>query len=221
MTKTQQPGFVTRALLLVMTLFSFAAFAYAHDPQYDDKNYTYRSGYTAGFGHGNSDQQARTDFDFRHDNQYQTNSRDVYNNDSRQNLNFRLGYVEGYADGYFRRNARFDFNQHQRSGNYSGHNNQGYGFPDRNRSAITVFTNTGYGGYSREFGIGQYPSLEGRLDDDIQSVRLNGSIRVVLFEDDKFRGKRVVLDRDSWDLGDFRKKTGSMIIENIRYDQYR
>ena len=218
MTKLQQPELLTRALLLVITLISFAGFAYAHDPQYDAQNYTYRAGYSAGFGHGNADQQARTDFDFRHDGQYQTPSQGGYNNDSRQDLNFRLGYVEGYTDGYFRRNPQFDLNQHQRSMDHA--DNRGHGYPSE-QGAITVFTSTGYGGYSREFGIGQYPSLEGRLDDDIESVRLNGSIRVVLFEDDKFRGKRVVLDRDTWDLGDFRKKTGSMIIEPIRYNQYR
>jgi hypothetical protein len=209
----------TRTLLLVITLISFAAFAYAHDPQYDEQNHSYRSGYTAGFEHGNSDQQDRANFDFRHDRKYQTASRDGYNNDSRHDLNFRLGYVEGYADGYFRRNPMIDFQQQRGSGGHYNHNNQGHGFPDQ--GGITVFTNTGYQGYSREFGIGQYPSIEGRLDDDIQSVRVNGSLRVVLFEDDKFRGKRIVLDRDTWDLGDFRKKAGSMIIERVRYGQFR
>jgi hypothetical protein len=219
MTKRQQPKLATRALLLVITLISFAAFAYAHNPQYDEQNYSYRSGYMAGFEHGNSDQQARTNFNFRHDREYQTASRDGYNNDSRQDLNFRLGYVEGYADGYFRHNPMIDFQQQHGSSGHFNHNNQGYPFPDQR--TVTVFTGTGYQGYSREFGIGQYPTIEGRLDDDIQSIRVNGGFRVVLFEDDKFRGKRIILDRDSWDLGDFRKKTGSMIIERVRYGQFR
>lgn len=218
----RRPKLTTLSLFLMVTLISFASFVYAHDQEYDDQNYSYRAGYTSGFEHGNTDQQARTNFDFRHDRQYQTASRDSHQNVSRQDLNFRLGYVEGYADGYFRRNPVIDFQQQQgSSGQYNHHNNnnRAYGFPDQ--GAITVFTGTGYKGYSREFGIGQYPSIEGRLDDDIQSVRLNGSIRVVLFEDDKFRGKRIVLDRDTWDLGDFRKKTGSMIIERARYGQFR
>ena len=220
MTKTHAAKLGTRVLLLVITLISLAAIAYAHDPQYDEQNHSYRSGYTAGFQHGNADQQSRTNFDFRHDSQYQTASRDGYNNNSRQDLNFRLGYVEGYADGYFRRNPMIDFQQqHGSSRPYNYDNNQGYGYPDQ--GGITVFTDTNYQGYSRQFGIGQYPSIEGRLDDDIQSVRVNGSIRVVLFEDDKFRGKRIVLDRDTWDLGDFRKKAGSMIIERISYGQFR
>ena len=220
MTKTHSSKLGTRALLLVITLISFAAFAYAHDLQYDEQNHSYRAGYTAGLQHGNADQQSRANFDFRHDTQYQTGSRGGYNNDSRQDLNFRLGYVEGYADGYFHRNPMVDFQQQHGSNRpYNYDNNQGYGHPDQ--GAITVFTGTNYQGYSRQFGIGQYPSIEGRLDDDIQSVRVNGSIRVVLFEDDKFRGKRIVLDRDSWDLGDFRKKAGSMIIERISYGQFR
>jgi hypothetical protein len=218
--KTTKPSKLgIRVFLMVITLISFTAFAYAHDPQYDEQNHSYRAGYTAGFGHGNTDQQERTNFDFRHDRRYQTASRDGYNNDSRQDLNFRLGYVEGYADGYFRRNPMIDFQQQYGSSGHYNYNNQDYGFADQ--GAITVFTGTGYQGYSRQFGIGQYPSIEGRLDDDIQSVRVNGSVRVVLFEDDKFKGKRIVLDRDTWDLGDFRKKAGSMIIERVRYGQFR
>jgi hypothetical protein len=216
MTKTQGLKLGGRALLLLITLISFATFAYAHDPEYDEQNHSYRSGYMAGFVHGDEDQQKRTNFDFRHDRAFQRPS-DEYKNGSRQDLNFRLGYVEGYTDGYFRQNPMIDFQQQQqhRSGGPYQQNNQGYGFADQD--VVTVFTGKGYEGYSRDFRIGQYPSLEGRLDDDIQSIRLNGSLRVVLFEDDKFRGKRIVLSRDSWDLGDFRKKTGSMIIERVRY----
>ena len=208
----------TKVLLLLIALISIAAFAYAHDAQYDDRNHTFRSGYMAGFEHGYADQQARTDFDFRHARQYQTRSRDGRSNDSRQDLNFRLGYVEGYADGYFRRDRLFDFQQNHGSTGHYQYNNQGH-LPDQ--GTIIVFTDTGYSGYSREFSIGQYPSLEGKLDDDIQSVRLNGSVRVILFEDDKFRGKSIILDRDSRDLREFRDKTGSMIIERARYGYVR
>lgn len=220
--RKQNPKFRTRVLLLMVTLISFAAFVYAHDPQYDEQNYSFRAGYTAGYGHGYADQQARTNFDFRHDREYQTRtddrqyqSGDYHNNVSQQDLNFRLGYVEGYADGYFRRNPLFPFQQQAGS---QGHY-QDYGSP--NQGAITVFTGTGYQGYAREFGIGQYPSLEGRLDDDIQSVRVNGGLRVILFEHDKFRGKSIVIERDAFDLGNFRRKAGSMIIESIRYGQIR
>lgn len=218
--RERNPKLRTTVLLLVVTLISFAAFVYAHDPQYDEQNYSFRAGYTAGYGHGDADQRARTNFDFRHDSQYQNN------NVSRQDLNFRLGYVEGYADGYFRRNPLFAFQQQGRShGQYNdgqhndGQFNQHYGSPQQ--GAITVFTGTGYRGYAREFGIGQYPSMEGRLDDDIQSVRVNGSLRIILFEHDKFRGKSIVIERDTWDLGNFRRKAGSMIIEPIRSGQFR
>ena len=214
--KERNPKLRTRVSLLVVTLISFAAFVYAHDPQYDEQNYSFRAGYTAGYGHGNADQRARTNFDFRHDREYQRGAEDDHNNVSRQDVNFRLGYVEGYADGYFRRNPLFAF--HQQDGSH-GHYDQDYGSSDQ--GAITVFTGTGYQGYSRQFGIGQYPSLEGRLDDDIQSVRVNGSLRVLLFEHDKFKGRSIVIERDTWDLGNFRRKAGSMIIEPIRYGQIR
>ena len=217
------PKFRTIVSLLVVTLISFASFVYAQNPHYDDQNYSFRSGYTAGYGHGYADQQTRTNFDFRRDreNQTRTDDRqykngDYHNNVSQQDVNFRLGYVEGYGDGYFRQNPLFTFQQQAGS---NGHYDQDY--RSTNQSAITVFTGTGYQGYARQFGVGQYPSMEGRLDDDIQSVRVNGSLRVVLFEDDKFRGKSIVIERDTWDLGNFRKKAGSMIIEPVRYGQIR
>ena len=221
--RKQNPKFRTGVLLLVVTLISFASFVYAQNSQYDEQNYSFRSGYTTGYGHGYADQQGRTTFDFRRNREYQTRtddreyrSGDYHNNVSQQDLNFRLGYVEGYADGYFRRNPSFSF--HQQAGS-NGYYNQDYG--STNQSAITVFTGTGYQGYARQFGIGQYPSMEGRLDDDIQSVRVNGSLRVVLFEHDKFGGKSIVIVSDTWDLGNFRKKAGSMIIETVRYGQIR
>ena len=221
----RNPKLRTRVMLLVVTLISFAAFVYAHDPQYDEQNYSFRAGYAAGYEHGNADQRARTNFDFRHDREYQTGTEygeyqsgadDHHNNVSRQDLNFRLGYVEGYADGYFRRNPLFALQQQDGS---QGHYDQNYGSPGQ--GVITVFTSTGYRGYAREFGVGQYPSLEGRLDDDIQSVRVNGSLRVILFEHDRFKGRSIVIERNASDLGEFRRKAGSMIIEPIRYGQLR
>ncbi len=217
------PKFRTRVSLLVVALISFAAFVYAQNQQYDEQNYSFRSGYTTGYGHGYADQQVRTNFDFRRDREYQTRtddrkyqSGDYHNNVSQQDLNFRLGYVEGYGDGYFRRNPLFTFQQQAGSNDYYDQD-----LRSTNQSAITVFTGTGYQGYARQFGIGQYPSMEGRLDDDIQSVRVNGSLRVVLFEDDKFRGKSITILGDTWDLGNFRKKAGSMIVEPVHYGQIR
>jgi hypothetical protein len=201
----------TRVLLLLGILISFATFVYAEDSRYDEQNYSFRAGYTAGYEHGNADQQARANFDFRHDR-----AEDHYNNNLQQDVNFRLGYVEGYADGYFRQNPMFNFGQQNGSHeSYRQGYNQNYGSP--NQGGITVFTGTQYQGYARGFGVGQYPSLEGRLDDDIQSVRLNGNVRVILFEDGNFKGKSIIIERDTWDLGNFNKKAGSMIIEPRRY----
>jgi hypothetical protein len=63
------PGLTKRLLLLVVTLFSFAAFVYALDPRYDEQNDSYRAGYTY-----------------------------HYNNVSQQDLNFRYveGYADGH-----------------------------------------------------------------------------------------------------------------------------
>jgi len=208
--RDRTPKLITM-LLLLGVLLSFASLIYANDARHDEQNYSFRAGYTAGYGHGNADQQSGSNFDFRHDRTYQTESRDSYNNDAQQDLNFRLGYVEGYADGYFRQNPLVDF-QHQ--DHHSGNYDQNY--RSHEQGAITVFTDTRFQGYSRSFGIGQYSSLEGRLDDDIESIRVNEGLRVVLFEDNKFKGKSIIIERDAWDLGNFNGKAGSMIIEPIR-----
>src|SRR4030095_9160607 len=171
MINRQEPflNFRIRVLLMMVILISLTAFAYAHDPQYDEQNYSFRAGYVAGYGHGSGDQQSRTNFDFRHDRAYQTESRDSYNNMTQQDLNFRLGYVEGYADGYFRQNPLIELHQQQHQ--YNGNYDQNYRSPDQR--AVTVFTDTRFQGYARSFAIGQYSSLEGRLDDDIESIRVN------------------------------------------------
>jgi len=216
--RDRNPRFGTILLILLGVLISFASFTYSDNARYDDQNYSFRAGYTAGYGHGYADQQSRTNFDFRHDRTYQTESRDSYNNMSQQDLSFRLGYVEGYADGYFHQNPLVDLHhQDQHNGNQDRHNetyDQDYRSHDQ--GAITVFTGTQFQGYSRSFGIGQYSSLEGRLDDDIESIRVNEGLRVVLFEDNKFKGKSIIIERDAWDLGNFKRKAGSMIIEPIR-----
>ena len=206
------------ALVLAVAFLSFAGFAYAHDPRYDERNHTYRAGQAAGFDQGNADQQEKRDFNFRHDAMYETSSHDRRNDPSRLDVNFRLGYVEGYADGYFKRNHSYDLRQQQRSKHYN-QNDQRYGYPYE--STVTVYTRTEFRGDSKKFGVGRYPNLQGRLDDDIQSVQVNGSVRVILFEDNQFRGKRIILDTDSQDLGNFRKKTGSIVIEPLRYSQFQ
>lgn len=198
-------------LLIVLAVFMFAGYAAADRYSDNYRNDPFDQGYVQGYDHGARDAQAREDFNFRHASEYQNRS------GSFRDCEYRTGYVEGYADGYFRKQPLVDvghgYDDHRdydRGGYHGGGGNSGFG-------GVTVYTEPGYRGYAQTFGVGQYRHLDGRLNDSIESLRLNGNIRIILFDDSDFRGSRVVLDRDAWNLGDFRRKAASMIIEPVGY----
>jgi hypothetical protein len=209
-------------LFMVLAVLFFAGLVAAHDHdqnQYYDNHSgydsSYRDAYTQGYNHGAGDAQAREDFDFRHDEAYQNGSD-----------NFRRAYAEGYADGYYGRRPAIDMGHggsdrdydrggydrdyDRDGGSYRGSGSSGYG-------RVAVFTDRGFRGMAQSFGPGQYRYLYGNLNDNIDSIRIEGNVRVILFDLSDFRGERIVLDRDAWDLGHFRNKAASMIIEPMSY----
>lgn len=204
---------------LALAVFLMAGYVKA-DQYYSHNDYgnygnndSYQQGYVEGYGHGARDSQSRLDFNFRHASAYQNSDSDC---------GFRIGYIEGYADGYFRKQPIVDLRygggfHHDHDGDYD---NDDYGYNSeagRGFGGVTVFTRTGFGGFGQTFGIGQYRHLTGNLNDSIESVRVNGNVRVILFDLSDFRGPRVVLDRDTWDLGGFNRRAASMIIEPVGY----
>ncbi len=214
-------------LFLLLCFVALGGFALA-DSDYDNDNGAYRSGYQAGYRHGGLDSQARVDFNFRHAHDYRSAESEHDNYDTHESCDFRVGYVEGYADGYFHKqpiisgNYGHGDNDNHHDDDYDNDYNDGYnrdghggGGSYPGIGGATVFTSEGFRGYARTVGVGQYPYLSGMLNDSIESIRIDGNVRVILFDEKYFRGPRVVLDRDAWNLGGFRNKAASMIIEPI------
>ena len=210
--------------ILILSILALSAFVYADNdhPYYnysDDHHYSgdFQQGYSEGYNHGLRDRSAGLNFDFRHSDRYSNGDSD-----------FRSGYAEGYSDGFFNRGANYnrsdDRDDYYRSRNYSDrdrdYDRDGRGGYYRS-GAVTVYTHRGFSGSATTFSVGQYPYLNGRFNDSIESIRVSGDVRVILFDDANFRGRRVVLDRNAWDLGGFRRKAASMIIEPIRYGYMR
>jgi hypothetical protein len=203
-------------LFMLLCIIALAGFARADD--YDHDNDAYRSGYQAGYQHGSLDSQARIDFNYRHAHDYRAAETDHDNYDTHESCDFRVGYVEGYADGYFHKQPIVTGNYgHGDYDNDDRYDRDGYGgggsYPGPGLGGVTVYTAEGFRGFGRTFSVGEYPYLTGQLNDSIESIRVDGNVRVILFDEKYFRGPRVVLDRDAWNLGGFRNKAASMIIE--------
>lgn len=211
-----------RTLLFLLSLFAFAGFLFAHDEQ-EHGNFSggdFENGYMRGYQHGSEDLRVGMNFDFRQDNEYQNSGSEHRNYDTNGTCDARVGYLEGYVDGYYRHGARFGGNISSGYGSNSRYeNNSGHGtYPGAytgSNVSVVAFTNSGYSGHSQQFNVGQYPHLDDPLNDSIDSMTVRGNVRVILFDNSNFRGQRVVLDHDFSDLGDFRSKAASMIVESI------
>lgn len=208
-----------KVMIIVIALLSFGAIVYANDSYYNENDVSFQRGYAAGFTHGDADQRARTNFDYRHASEYQGSGERHLSFDSERSLSVRLGYVEGYVDGYFRHSARFTVHN-----DFERRDNPGYGNGDFNnggfiqgRGSVQVFTERGFRGNTQQFGVGRYAYLYGSLNDAIESIRVARNVRVILFDQSNFRGARILLSRDSSDLNAFSGKAASMIVEQVAY----
>lgn len=161
-----------------------------------------RIGYKQGYNHGVIDRETGLGFNFRHNHQFQSG----ISADSSADVQFLAGYEKGYNDGYY---AEIP-NNHQST------------LPASTASAprpvdgfITAFSDDHYDGKIQQFQAGRYPKLKDGWNDSVGSIRVFGNVRVILFEDDDFEGKQLVVEQDIDELDDFNfnDKTGSLIVE--------
>lgn len=188
------------ALTATICLLAMSVALFAQSPFRSDSE-AYQFGFEEGYRHGVADSEMGRDFDYA-----RFRSGTSYN--SYRNSNFRAGYIDGYKDGYELRSVDdmddFDDEDGVRlSGTTSGF--------------VTVFTNRHFDGTSRAFSVGQYPYLNGKLNKTIHSVEIHGPIRVILFDEPNFHGRRMILEENIFDLDDynFGDRAESMIIERL------
>ena len=116
-------------------------------------------------------------------------------------VDFQSGYEEGYSDAYFERSSEISRSE-----------------------VVEVFSSSGFRGKVMRLGIGRYNSIE---LDDVESLRINGDVRVILFNEPDFEGRTIILTGDApnlrhmqkrsfWPFGLLRHRTGSIIIEPLR-----
>ena len=160
----------------------------------------HKFGYQQGYNHGQSDSQTGRDFNYRRNPHFESGMTiDTYRDE-----NYRSGYKQGYEQAY---------TEHPRNSDI-----QVQVIPSGQKSAgsVRIFADTGYGGQTEELSVGRYPYLED-WKNEIESVRVNGNVRVILFEQNNFQGQSIVLEENSPNLDafNFKKRAASMKIVRI------
>lgn len=186
---------------------------------YDD---VYKDGYAAGFHHGQEDAHSGLNFDFTHAPEFQSS----LNYMSRNDCEFKVGYAEGYTDGFYGRRNRTSLDRD----NDNDYDHDRYAeapppqpLPQHNPGLVAAvgeviaYSDKGYTGTAHDFVLGRYPTMPEHWTDKIASMEVRGPVRVILFDDKNFEGKSVVVDGSTPDLGGFRHKAASMIIETTGY----
>ena len=90
----------------------------------------------------------------------------------------------------------------------SGNEEVGHGY-------VIAYKDKGFKGESARFSVGEYKELKGDWDDEIESISLIGPVRVILFDDDDFEGKKVLLEQSTYELDDLDEEAESMIVERF------
>ena len=191
-----------KVVFLSCVLVLTAALAFAHSGSYGSP---FPTGYDRGYSHGQADYHQRLSFDYSNAAKAQTND---WND-----CEYRLGYIQGYTDGYFSIPKKMDLDQIS-----PGDRDHGYGQGNQN-TGVTVYTESNFHGKSSQFEVGDYPKLEGSFNDTIESLQINGNLRVILFDGSDFKGESRIITQTTSDLGSFKNKAASMIVDRLSHDQ--
>lgn len=138
--------------------------------------------------------------DMRSGSSFDYESTDAYQTGTND---FQLGFHQGYSDAF------------------SGHDRQ---IDPVSRDSVEVFSATGFRGNVMVLGIGGFAAIN---LDDVESLRIHGNVRVIVFNRPNFEGRSVTLTADTPNLRDLQENkafrtfglvhhTGSMIIEPLR-----
>jgi hypothetical protein len=219
-------------ILLLPLLFLVSACLLVWAAPFDNSRDAYKYGYDQGYRHGVSDHENQLSSDFR------SEFHAGISYDSYEDPNFRSGYAEGYQDGYSGHrhdqelgdsddrdhdsdhdsDVDVDHDSDHHSDSDDHHHDEQYASDYQGHDTVRVFTEDKFKGESRDFAVGHYPKLKGEWNDSIESIQMNGHVRVILFDKEDFQGQQLILEHDVTKLDDlnFEKRAASMIIEPIR-----
>lgn len=185
---------LARTIFMVLAVLAVSAFLYADS--------AYQIGYEEGFRHGLNDKQAGVDFNYEHSYRFQQG----ISNNTYTNSQFREGYKDGYVEGYSEPGSGMRYSSDR---NY---NNRTY----RSEGFVIAFKDEGFKGDIMQFPVGRYPDLD-KLNwlDEIESIQIPSNVRVILFDDEDFKGQSLILEENSSDLDElnFKERAESMIVE--------
>jgi hypothetical protein len=144
--------------------------------------------------------------------------------DSQFREGYKDGYVEGYSKGiYVNRNSdrpvyrNYEVRNYDQQPVYRTHTVRNY--DDRRYLSdgfVIAFKKDDFRGDLAQFPMGRYPDLDKmNWEHKIESMQIPSNVRVVLFDDENFKGRRLILEGNAADLNDynFNKTAESMIIE--------
>jgi hypothetical protein len=160
----------------------------------------FKYGYDQGYNHGQVDSQTGRGFDYRRNPHFESGMTfETYRDE-----NYRAGYKQGYEEAY---------TDHPRNSDIKV---QVIPSKQKSTDSVRIFTDAAYGGQSEQLSVGRYPYLED-WNDQIQSVQINGNVRVILYDQKDFQGKSIVLEENSPNLEafNFNKRAASMMIVRI------
>jgi hypothetical protein len=205
-----------RLILMTLALLAISAFVYADN--------AYQVGYNQGYQNGLRDKQTRVDFNY--ENSYR--SCECISNNSYTDSQFREGYKDGYVEGYSKgiyvsrnysdrpvyRNYEVRTNEQPVYRTYTvrSYDDRMYG----NGAYAIAFKKDEFRGDLAQFPMGRYPDLD-KMDWEhkIESMQIPSNVRVILFDDENFKGQSLILESNAPDLSElnFKKRAESMIIE--------
>jgi hypothetical protein len=205
---------------MALALLAISAFVYADN--------AYQVGFDQGYRNGINDKQGRIDFNY--ENSYR--SCECMSNNSYTDSQFREGYKDGYVEGYskgiyvIKNSDRPVYRNYEVRTDeqpvYRTYTVRSYGdrrYDDRRYLSdgfVIAFKKDDFRGDLAQFPMGRYPDLDKmNWEDKIESMQIPSTVRVVLFDDENFKGRSLILESNAADLSDynFKKKAESMIIE--------
>lgn len=206
-----------RLILMALALLAISAFVYADN--------SYQIGYDQGYRNGLNDKQTRVDFNY--ENSYRSCS--CMSNNSYTDSQFREGYKDGYVEGYSKGIYVITDNDRPVYRNYEvrtydrpvyrTYTSTVRSYDDRRYLSdgfVIAFKKDDFHGDLAQFPMGRYPDLDKmNWEHKIESMQIPSNVRVVLFDDENFKGRSLILEGNAADLNDynFNKRAESMIIE--------